>query len=146
MRPRLRALGFVPATAARFSQMAGIGIRKLRRVLECGGLPPLSLANVRLAALSLCLLAACSVSEPKAGLVVINGPDPQTLDPALATCLEDMRVVNGIFEGLTRYDPVTARPIPGLAEKWEISPDGRVYTLSPARPTLLVRRPAHHRR
>lgn len=127
MRPRLRALGFVPATAARFSQMAGIGIRKLRRVLECGGLPPLSLANVRLAALSLCLLAACSVSEPKAGLVVINGPDPQTLDPALATSLEDMRVVNGIFEGLTRYDPVTARPIPGLAEKWEISPDGRVY-------------------
>jgi ABC-type oligopeptide transport system substrate-binding subunit len=37
------------------------------------------------AALALCFLAACSVSEPKAGLVVINGPDPQTLDPALAT-------------------------------------------------------------
>ena len=33
-----------------------------------------------------------------------------------------------LFEGLTRYDPVTARPIPGLAEKWEISTDGRVYT------------------
>ena len=82
----------------------------------------------RWAALSLCLLAACSVSEPKAGLVVINGPDPQTLDPALATGLEDLRVINGLFEGLTRYDPVTARPIPGLAEKWEISADGRVYT------------------
>jgi oligopeptide transport system substrate-binding protein len=82
----------------------------------------------RWAALSLWFLAACSVSEPKAGLVVINGPDPQTLDPALATGLEDLRVINGLFEGLTRYDPVTARPIPGLAEKWEISADGRVYT------------------
>jgi oligopeptide transport system substrate-binding protein len=73
-------------------------------------------------------LDGCSVSEPKAGLTVINGPDPQTLDPALATGLEDLRVINGLFEGLTRYDPVTARPIPGLAEKWEISADGRVYT------------------
>jgi oligopeptide transport system substrate-binding protein len=80
-----------------------------------------------LAAVAFCCVAACSVSEPKAGLVVINGPDPQTLDPALATTLEDLRLVNGIFEGLTRYDPVTARPIPGLAESWEISPDGRVY-------------------
>jgi oligopeptide transport system substrate-binding protein len=33
-----------------------------------------------------------------------------------------------LFEGLTRTDPVTARPIPGLAERWDISPDGRAYT------------------
>ena len=67
----------------------------------------------RWVAFSLCLvLAACSVSEPRAGLGVINGPDGQTLDPALATGLEDLRVINGLFEGLTRYDPVTARPIP----------------------------------
>ena len=33
-----------------------------------------------------------------------------------------------IFEGLTRLDPRTSAPIPGLAERWEISPDGRVYT------------------
>jgi oligopeptide transport system substrate-binding protein len=39
-----------------------------------------------------------------------------------------LRVINGLFEGLTRYDPGTARPIPGLAETWEISPDGRLYT------------------
>jgi oligopeptide transport system substrate-binding protein len=29
---------------------------------------------------------------------------------------------------LTQYDPKTGRPIPGLAERWEISSDGRVYT------------------
>ena len=87
-----------------------------------------TLGSIPGAAVCLWLLAACSVAEPKADLVVINGPDPQTLDPALATGLEDLRVINGLFEGLTRYDPVTARPIPGLAERWEISPDGRVYT------------------
>jgi oligopeptide transport system substrate-binding protein len=33
-----------------------------------------------------------------------------------------------IFEGLTRYDPTNATPLPGLAERWEKSADGRVYT------------------
>jgi oligopeptide transport system substrate-binding protein len=73
-------------------------------------------------------LAGCTGSEPKADLVIINGPDPETLDPALGTGLEDLRVIGALFEGLARNDPVTARPIPGLAESWEISPDGCVYT------------------
>ena len=50
------------------------------------------------------------------------------MDPALVTSIEDLRVIAALFEGLTRNDPVTARPIPGLAESWEISPDGCVYT------------------
>ena len=33
-----------------------------------------------------------------------------------------------MFEGLLRLDPKTAAPIPGMAERWEISPDGRIYT------------------
>ncbi|HEX4120540.1 MAG TPA: peptide ABC transporter substrate-binding protein [Verrucomicrobiae bacterium] len=78
--------------------------------------------------LVLLLLAGCGGSERKTDLVIINGPDPETLDPALATGIEDLRVVAALFEGLTRTDPVTARPIPGLASRWEISPDGCVYT------------------
>jgi oligopeptide transport system substrate-binding protein len=76
----------------------------------------------------LLLLMGCTGSERKADLVIINGPDPETLDPALATGIEDLRVVAALFEGLTRNDPVTSRAIPGLAERWEISPDGCVYT------------------
>jgi oligopeptide transport system substrate-binding protein len=79
-------------------------------------------------ALALCLVAGCTVSDRKANLTIINGPDPETLDPALATGMEDLRVISGVFEGLARNDPVTARPIPGLADHWEISPDGLVYT------------------
>ena len=73
-------------------------------------------------------LAGCTRSEPPADLVMINGPDPETLDPALVTSLEGLRVVAGLFEGLARNDPVTAAPIPGLAQSWEVSPDGCVYT------------------
>ncbi len=77
---------------------------------------------------ALLLLAGCSGAEPKPDLVIINGPDPETLDPALGTGVEDLRVIETLFEGLARLDPVTGHPIPGLAEKWEMSPDGCVYT------------------
>ncbi len=34
----------------------------------------------------------------------------------------------GLYEGLTRLEPVAARAVPGLAESWDISPDGKIYT------------------
>ncbi|HEY3860719.1 MAG TPA: peptide ABC transporter substrate-binding protein [Verrucomicrobiae bacterium] len=74
------------------------------------------------------LLAGCGGGQPKADLVIINGPDPETLDPALGTGLADLRVIGALFEGLARNDPATGRPVPGLAESWDISPDGRIYT------------------
>src|ERR1700721_2710779 len=74
------------------------------------------------------LLAGCGRNEPPADLVIVNGKEPESLDPALITGVAEMRIVSSIFEGLTRLDPVYAAPIPGLAEKWEISPDGRIYT------------------
>ena len=89
----------------------------------------MNLNRLKIACIGLLLaLAGCTRSEPQADLVMINGPDPETLDPALATGIEDLRVIAGLFEGLTRNDPVTAAPIPGLAGRWEISPDGCVYT------------------
>jgi oligopeptide transport system substrate-binding protein len=80
-----------------------------------------------LAAVFVSLLAACRPSSSKADLVIINGAEPETLDPALALSIEDLRVTMPLFEGLTRNDPVTAGPIPGLAERWEVSSDGRTY-------------------
>jgi len=74
------------------------------------------------------LLSGCLRREPPADVTIINGGEPGSLDPALVTGQVEMRVVQGLFEGLTRLDPKTARPVPGLAESWEISPDGRVYT------------------
>ncbi len=74
--------------------------------------------------------------EPSADFVIVNGADPESLDPAIITGQPDMRVVTSVFEGLTRLDPKNAAPIPGLADHWEISPDGRIYTFH-LRPNLV---------
>ena len=82
----------------------------------------------RLFFLAALLLAGCGRNEPPADLVIVNGKEPESLDPALITGVAEMRIVSSVFEGLTRLAPVNAAPIPGLAEKWELSPDGRIYT------------------
>lgn len=85
--------------------------------------------NLKPAALLLCLLflAGCGVSSRRADLVFLNGAEPETLDPALITGQPEGRIANALFEGLTSFDP-SGKPIPGVAERWDISPDRRVYT------------------
>ena len=73
-------------------------------------------------------LAGCVGGDERADLVIINGAEPESLDPAIITGQPDMRVVKCLFEGLTRLDPREARPAPALAERWEMSPDGIRYT------------------
>jgi oligopeptide transport system substrate-binding protein len=73
------------------------------------------------------LLAACH-PEPRADFVIVNGNEPESLDPAIVTAVPDMRIAKALFEGLARLDGKTGRPLPGLAERWDISDDGRFYT------------------
>ncbi len=86
-----------------------------------------------LGALRFCVLlvllfcAGCAIQEP-AELRIINGKEPESLDPATVIGQADGRVVQSIFEGLTRYNPTNASPEPGLAHRWEITPDGKSYT------------------
>ncbi len=61
-------------------------------------------------------------------MIIVNGAEPESLDPAIITGQPDARVVLSLFEGLTRYDPRTGKGIAGLAERWDISPNGQVYT------------------
>ena len=78
--------------------------------------------------LLLACLLGCARHEPPADLTIINGAEPESLDPAIITAEADMRIGSSLFEGLTRQEPVAARAVPGLAESWDISPDGRGYT------------------
>jgi oligopeptide transport system substrate-binding protein len=64
----------------------------------------------------------------RADVVVNNGAEVETLDPANASGSPEGRVLRAIFEGLTVKDPVTSEPLPGMAEAWEISADGLTYT------------------
>lgn len=74
------------------------------------------------------LLAGCSRAGSRADIVILNGAELESLDPALVTSQPDLRVVAALFEGLVRSDPVTGRPVPGLAERWTVSDDGCAYT------------------
>lgn len=57
-----------------------------------------------------------------------NGSEPQGLDPHTVTGVPEHRLLSTLFEGLVDADAATLTPKPGVAESWDISPDGRVYT------------------
>src|SRR5215210_1123251 len=57
-----------------------------------------------------------------------DGGLPQIFDPALAAAAPDTDAVRAIYEGLTEYDPKTLMPVPGVAARWESSPDAREWT------------------
>ncbi|MFN0008991.1 MAG: peptide ABC transporter substrate-binding protein [Planctomycetota bacterium] len=64
----------------------------------------------------------------RADCAFVNGAEPATLDPAAITAIPEGRIVRAIFEGLLVRDPETLEPRPGVAEKWELSPDGLEWT------------------
>ncbi len=56
--------------------------------------------------------------------------EPVCLDPALAFDDYSPRVVNQVFEGLVKFDKDTTNVVPGLAEKWTVSEDGKSWVFS----------------
>ncbi|OUS17981.1 peptide ABC transporter substrate-binding protein [Gammaproteobacteria bacterium 50_400_T64] len=57
-----------------------------------------------------------------------NGAEPQELDPHIVTGVPEHHIIVGLLEGLVLKDPATLEPTPGMAERWEISDDGKTYT------------------
>jgi len=84
-------------------------------------------------------LAACgrqdaipTETQSSAAPIVLNrgsGGEPDTLDPHRNEENSGAEILRDLFEGLTTED-VEARIVPGTAESWTISEDGRVYTFS----------------
>ncbi|WP_374655876.1 peptide ABC transporter substrate-binding protein [Dongia sp.] len=56
-----------------------------------------------------------------------NGAEPETINPHKSTGVTEANIEADIFEGLTTYAP-NGDIIPGAAESWEISDDGKTYT------------------
>ena len=61
-------------------------------------------------------------------LLIGNGTEPQDIDPHIVTGVQEYHIMMSLFEGLVVPDPVDLHPIPGVAERWDISPDAKVYT------------------
>ena len=89
-------------------------------------------------------LAGCSKNEPgPAGttpstssvapaaspkiLRVGNGTEPQDLDPHVVTGVPEHKIISALLEGLVTYAP-DGGIAPGMAERWDISEDGLIYT------------------
>jgi ABC-type oligopeptide transport system substrate-binding subunit len=95
--------------------------------------------RARSLALGLCLISISCTNAPAspspkptatpgvARLLLLEADEPATLDPALIDDPVSLNVGSELFEGLTRLDS-KSQPMPGLAERWELSDSGRTYT------------------
>src|SRR5580765_1311324 len=87
-------------------------------------------------AVSLLALAACGdngpvgqTSAPTSSMVLNRGnsAEPKSLDPAYFDEIWSFQIAGDLLMGLTTEN-AEGKPIPGAAERWEASPDGRVWT------------------
>jgi len=90
---------------------------------------------------ALLMLAGCSRRETRAEegvrtqtLLIGNAAEPADLDPDVIYAYTDSQIAYALFEGLTKLDAKTSRPVPAAADRWAVSPDGLVYTFH-IRPT-----------
>ena len=83
------------------------------------------------AATALALAAGTgSAQTPDDVLIVGQIAEPQALDPAAVTAVNDFRILMNMYDGLVRYKDGTLEVEPALASEWSISEDGTVYTFT----------------
>lgn len=88
------------------------------------------LLRLRQAILACLVGAAAATATPALSQSVLhrgNGPAPASLDPALGSAITESRITYDLYEGLFTFGP-KGELAPAVAESWEISPDGLVYT------------------
>lgn len=78
-----------------------------------------------LALVGAAVLSLSRASRPPADLAFSNGSEIASLDPHAVTGIPEGRVLRALYEGLTVKHPRTLEPLPGMAEHWEVSDDGR---------------------
>ena len=74
------------------------------------------------------LVTAASAAPPKDAIVIGLVAEPVTMDPPQITDLNSARVTKRIFEGLVGQELGSYKLVPGLAQSWDISKDGLIYT------------------
>lgn len=78
--------------------------------------------------LVLVLLVSCGQSTPSNRLVYGLTLAPSGIDPHVNASSELGIPLTSVYDTLVYQDPNARQFLPGLAESWEISDDGRVYT------------------
>jgi oligopeptide transport system substrate-binding protein len=84
--------------------------------------------RLRVAALAAAfVIGTVGVVEAEAVLHRGNGGEPATLDPQQSGLLAEFHILADMYEGLVTF-AANGDVVPGVAERWEISDDGRTYT------------------
>jgi peptide/nickel transport system substrate-binding protein len=102
-----------------------------RSMLNCQHPESSSLAQSLLLLGALLAATACTPEDqrrPDDVIVIGQIAEPKSMDPHVATSLNDFRILVNIYEGLVRFRDDTLEPEPGLARRWNVSDDGRRYT------------------
>jgi len=99
------------------------------------GKGPSGLGFVSAAALLLAMLVVlpgtgCRRASDEQALIFARGSDAHRLDPADIDDTESVNSLAPVLEGLVRFRPGTLEVEPWLAERWELSADGREYTFT----------------
>src|SRR5215831_19042206 len=82
----------------------------------------------RICAVAFTALLAVSTARAESTLVISMAADPTGLDPEAVLNNTSGFVMATIYDGLIRYKPGTVEVEPGLAERWDVSPDGLTYS------------------
>ena len=69
----------------------------------------------------------CDPAGNRADLVILNGAEPESIDPAIVTGQLETRICYALFEGLLHFDRF-GKPQAGIAESWDLSNNGKTYT------------------
>ncbi len=75
------------------------------------------------------ILTATAFSAAAQTYIRGNDGDPETLDQHKTSTVAEANLLRDLYEGLVIYD-AKAQIIPGVAESWDISEDGTVYTFT----------------
>jgi peptide/nickel transport system substrate-binding protein len=79
-------------------------------------------------AAALVLGGGAAAQVPEDVLVVAQIAEPKSMDPHAVTAVNDFRILVNLYDGLVRFADGTLEVEPALAERWEVSEDGTVYT------------------
>ncbi len=68
-------------------------------------------------------------TTPPAGnlLRYVNGPEPESLDPAVSSGQPEAHIYMALYEGLVEYHPKSLNAIPAIAERWDINNDSSEF-------------------
>jgi ABC-type transport system substrate-binding protein len=102
------------------------------RLLQCRG-------RVAAALMAIGLLAGCGPQEsryfgttsPRHGpdeIWINTAGEPEWLDPNKCADGNCGEIIWNTFAGLVQAHPTTLEPLPEIATRWDVSPDGRTYT------------------